>query len=247
MTPGAILTTGGSRGIGAAIATTIASSGRRVGVLSRRRPSCDDPVWAELTRRPLVDRVEADLADATATGAAIRGWRDGIPEPLDGLVLSAVSYGHGPRHPVLATALEEWDEVMAVNLRGQFVAVSAVLTELLARPRALILSVSSVAALEPAPGRAHYAASKAGALAFFRALTQELRDTNVSVVQVMPRNQVATPGLAARRPPGYTFEGYDPPTVFDPFVRTALTDLGERFDGTLVTVDSDGRWEAAPA
>jgi NAD(P)-dependent dehydrogenase (short-subunit alcohol dehydrogenase family) len=247
VTPGAILTTGGSRGIGATIASTIASSGRRVAVLSRRRPSSADRAWAELARQPLVDRIEADLTDASATDAAIRGWRGRVPEPLDGLVLSAVSYGRGPRHPVLATALEEWDEVMAVNLRGQFVPVRAVLPELLARPRALILSVSSVAALGSAPGRAHYAASKAGALAFFRALAEELRDTNVSVVQVMPRNQVATPGLAARRPPGYAFEGYDPPTVFAPFVRTALTDLGERFDGMLVTVDSDGRWEAARA
>ncbi|MEV0633524.1 SDR family oxidoreductase [Streptomyces sp. NPDC050619] len=247
MTPGAILTTGGSRGIGAAIASTIAASGRRVAVLSRRRPSPDDQSWAEPAGQPRVDRVEADLADARATNAAIRAWRGSIAEPLDGIVLSAVSYGHGPRHPVLATPLEEWDEVMAVNLRGQFVAVSAVLAELVARPRAMILSVSSTAALESAPGRAHYAASKAGALAFFRALTEELRDTNVSVVQVMPRNQVATPGLAARRPPGFSFEGYDPPTVFDAFVRTALSDLGARFDGALVTVDSDGRWEAARA
>jgi NAD(P)-dependent dehydrogenase (short-subunit alcohol dehydrogenase family) len=246
MTRGAILTTGGSRGIGAAIASTIASCGHRVGVLSRGRPSPGGP-GPEPERQPLVERVEADLADASATVAAIRAWRGRIPEPLDGVVLSAVSYGHGPRHPVLGTALQEWDEVMAVNLRGQFVTVSAVLPELLARPRALILSVSSVAALEPAPGRAHYAASKAGALAFFRALSEELRDTGVSVVQMMPRNQVATPGLAARRPPGYAFEGYDPPTVFDPFVRTALTDLGRRFDGTLVTVDSDGRWKAARA
>ncbi|GLW46799.1 beta-ketoacyl-ACP reductase [Streptomyces sp. NBRC 14336] len=239
MTHGAILTTGGSRGIGAAIAATIASTGRRVGVLSRRPPP------AEMARHPLVDHIEADLTDAPSTNAAIRAWHDGAP--VDGLILSAVSYGHGPRHPVLATTVEEWDEVMAVNLRGQFVAVSAVLPELLTRPRALILAVTSVAALQPAPGRAHYAASKAGALAFFRALTEELSATHVSVVQVMPRNQVATPGLAARRPPGFAFEGYDPPTVFDPFVRTVLTDLGEKFDGALVTVDSDGHWEVGRA
>ncbi|MFH9005870.1 SDR family oxidoreductase [Streptomyces afghaniensis] len=247
MTPGAILCTGGSRGIGAAIVSTTAATGRRVGVVARRRSPPDDEAWARPARQPLVDRVEADLVDAQASQSAIHAWLGSIPEPLDGLVLSAVSYGYGPRHPVLGTPLAEWDEVMAVNLRGQFVVVSAVLADLVARPRAMILSISSTAALEPAPGRAHYAASKAGALAFFRALAEELKDTNVSVVQVMPRNQVATPGLAARRPPGFTFEGYDPPTVFDPFVRTALSDLGERFHGSLVTVDSDGHWEVARA
>lgn len=238
--------TGGSRGIGAAIASTIVSTGRRVGVVSRRRPStaADGDAWAEQARTPLVDRIEADLADADATGAAIRAWREILAEPLDGLVLSAVSYGHGSRHPVLRTPLAEWDEVMAVNLRAQFIAVSAVLPSLLARPRALILSVSSSAAIEAAPGRAHYAASKAGAYAFFRALAEELGDTNVSVVQVMPRNQVATPGLAARRPPGFAFEGYDPPTVFDGFVRAAMADLGKKFHGALFEVDGDGSWEA---
>lgn len=247
MTRGAILTTGGSSGIGAAIASTIASTGRRVGVLSRRWPPEADGAWEALARQPLVDRIEADLLDAPATSAAIGEWRRTIAEPVDGLVLSAVSYGYGPRHPVLDTTVAEWDEVIAVNLRAQFVVVSAMLADLLARPRAMILSVSSSAAIEPAPGRAHYAASKAGALALFRALAGELRDTNVSVVQVMPRNQVATPGLAARRPTGYTFDGYDPPTVFDRFVRAVLPDLGGGFDGLLVAVDSDGRWEELPA
>ena len=228
----AVLVTGGSRGIGAAMAAAVAATGRQVGVVSRRRP-------------PLGDWVEADLTDAAGTTAAIREWVSGLAEPLDGLVLSAVSYGRGGRHPVRETSLAEWDEVLAVNLRAQYVAVSAVLPDLLARPRALVLSVSSVAAIEPAPGRAHYAASKAGALAFFRALGEELRGTGVSVVQAMPRNQVATPGLRARRPPGFSFAGYDPPEVFDGFVAAALADLGAAFDGSVLVIDSDGRWTAA--
>lgn len=232
MSPGAILVTGGSSGIGAAMAATVAATGRRVGIVSRRRP-------------PLGDWVEADLTDAGRTTAAIGEWIGGLAEPLDGLVLSAVSYGRGGRHPVRETPLDEWDQVLAVNLRAQYVAVSAVLPVLLARPRALVLSVSSVAAIEPAPGRAHYAASKAGALAFLRALAGELRDTGVSVVQVLPRNQVATPGLRARRPPGFSFAGYDPPEVFDPVVRAVLADLGAELDGSLLVVDREGRWRSA--
>jgi short-subunit dehydrogenase len=230
---GAILVTGGSSGIGAAIASTIRSTGRRVGVVSRQR-------------QPLDDWLDADLTDAAKTTAAIQAWTGGIAEPLDGLVLSAVSYGSGGRHPVRETPVEEWDEVLAVNLRAQYVAVSAVLPELVARPRALILSVSSIAAIEPAPGRAHYAASKAGALAFFRALAEELRGTSVSVVQVLPGNQVATPGLRARRPPGFSFAGYDPPEVFHAVVLEALADLGESFDGSILAVDGAGRWAELP-
>lgn len=239
---GAILMTGGSSGIGAAIATTITSAGRRVGIVSRQRQSVAAASRDRRARQSLTDWIEADLADAGKTSGAIRAWSESIPEPLDGLVLSAVSYGHGRRHPVLETPVEEWDEVMAVNLRAQYVAVSTVLPDLLARPRALILSVSSLAALEPAAGRAHYAASKAGALAFFRALTEELRDTNVSVVQVLPKNQVVTAGLAARRPPGFSFEGYDPPGIFDKFILEVLASLGKEFDGSLLAIDSDSRW-----
>ncbi len=227
---GAVLVTGGSGGIGAAMAAAAAATGRRVGVLSRRRP-------------PVGDWVRADLTDAAGSTAAVRSWLAGLDGPLDALLLSAVSYGRGSRHPVAETTLAEWDEVLAVNLRGQYVAVAAVLPELLARPRALVLSVSSVAALEPAAGRAHYAASKAGALAFFRALAEELAGTGVSVVQVLPRNQVATPGLRARRPPGFDFAGYDPPEVFAGVVRAALADLGAGLAGALVEVGGDGRWQ----
>jgi NAD(P)-dependent dehydrogenase (short-subunit alcohol dehydrogenase family) len=248
---GAVLVTGGSSGIGAAIASTIRSTGRRVGIVSRqRRPAAPGPPELPVRRpagaRADADWIEADLADAGRTGAAIRAWCAGLDEPLEGLVLSAVSYGYGPRHPVGEISLAEWDEVVAVNLRAQYVAVSTVLPDLLARPGALILSVSSVAAVEPAPGRAHYAASKAGALAFFRALAGELRETNVSVVQVMPKNQVVTPGLRARRPPHFSFAGYDRPEVFDKVVVELLAGLGREFDGAVLVVDGDGHWEDVP-
>ena len=227
---GAVLVTGGSGGIGGAMAAAAAGTGRRVGVLSRRRP-------------PVGDWVEADLADAAGSTAAIHAWLAGLAEPLDALLLSAVSYGHGPRHPVAETSLAEWDEVLAVNLRGQFVAVTAVLPALRVRPRALVLSVSSDAALLPAPGRAHYAASKAGALAFFRALAAELAGTGVSVVQALPRNQVATPGLRGRRPPGFDFTGYDRPEVFAGLTRAVLGDLGAELAGAVVAVGGDGSWQ----
>ena len=131
--------------------------------------------------------------------------------------------------------------MLAVDLRGQYVAVAAVLPELLARPRALILSVSSVAALKPAAGRAHYAASKAGALAFFRALAEELRHRGVRGPGAAAQSK-ATPGLRARRPPGFAFAGYDPPEVFAGVIRAALAGLGGELAGAIVEVDGDGQW-----
>lgn len=232
---GAVLVTGGSSGIGAAAATAAHDAGHRVGVVCR--PGSSPPAGT--------DRIEADLADAAATTEAVQRWQNGLALPPAALVLSAVTYGPGTRHAVVESSLEAWDAIMAVNLRAQYVVTSAVLPGLLSRPSAVILSISSVAAVEPAPGRAAYAASKAGTYAFFRALAHELRDTGVAVVQAMPANQVVTPGLRARRPPEFPFTGYDSPDIFRPLVQELLATSGKGVDGALVTVDGDGGWRSS--
>ena len=65
----------------------------------------------------------------------------------------------------------------------------------------------------------------------------------MSVVQVLPRNQVVTPGLRARRPPGFSFAGYDPPEVFAGVTRAALARLGADLTGSVLAVDGDGHWQ----
>lgn len=242
MSPGAFLVTGGSSGIGAVIAMKIASAGHHVGIVGRRSLR-DHGAPDRVTPPGVVDWIEADLTQGPETREAIQRWSNCLPRALDGVVLSAVSYGHGARHPFLETSLEEWDEILAVNLRGPFVVASAVLPTLLARPRAFILAISSIAAIEPAPGRTPYAASKAGALALFRGLAEELRETAVSLVQAMPRNQVVTPGLRARRPLNYSFEGYDSPDIFEPITAKLLAGLGNGFHGSVLAINSDGSWE----
>lgn len=238
-----ILITGGSSGIGASMAAAIASTGRRIAIVSRRRRPAASVIACQWGPPERVDWIEADLAEADQVRTSVTDWCETLAEPPEGLFLCAASYGYGSRHSVLATSVDEWDQVLAVNLRAQYILVSIILPRLVSRRRGLIMSVTSSAALQAAPGRAHYAASKAGALALLRALAEELQDTGVSVVQVMPKNQVVTPGLKARRPPGYSFDDYDPPSIFSEFSKWALASPGHVLNGRVFVVDGDGGWE----
>jgi len=240
MKPGAFLVTGGSSGIGAAIARQLAVTGRRVGVISRTGEPKAQDAWG--APDPKVDWIEANLADAVATGAAVATWSARINHAIDGLVLSAVDYGFPPRHPILSSTLAEFDRLWMVNLRSQFVMLSLVLPALVARQRAVILTISSSAALGAAPGRAMYGATKAGSLALFRSLAEELGSTGVSVIQALPQNQVKTPGIQARRPQGFAFEDYDTPSIFEPLTKHMQATLGAGMNGAILSIDSSGHW-----
>src|SRR5690242_17247173 len=96
MIPGAFVVAGGSSGIGAEIASAITSVGRRVGVVTHRKGA--PPNLPPTTRTELVDWVRADLRSTLETSSAVLAWADGIGGAVDGLVLSAVSYGRGGRH-----------------------------------------------------------------------------------------------------------------------------------------------------
>jgi NAD(P)-dependent dehydrogenase (short-subunit alcohol dehydrogenase family) len=231
MKPGAFLVTGGTSGIGAAIARTLVQGGHRVGIVARSEPE------------PPFDWLQADLADGDGTTAAIRSWLERIDRPANGLVLCAADYGVAPRHPLMSSHLAEFDGLCTVNLRSQVVVLSAMLPSLMGRPRSVILAITSDAAFAPAPGRALYAATKAGSLALLASLAEELTDSGVSVIKAFPRSQVRTPGLEARRPPGFVFEGYASPNIFEPIATHLASTLGQGMNGSVLVIDNHGVWQ----
>lgn len=236
---GAFLVTGGSSGIGAAIVAELAEHGYRVGVLSRRPiEDADDGV---LRVAHLVDWLRCDLFDADGAQASARKWVESMKTPLVGVVFSAVSYGRTARGPLSDGTRTEFERLLSVNVCSQFQLSAAIaLPRFLASGSGLILTVSSVAAFEPSPGRALYAATKAASLAMFRSLAAEVKGTGISVVQAFPKNQIATPGLRARRPPEFDFAGYDRPDIFRPLVAMCCADTAGKLNGAVVEVDSSG-------
>lgn len=234
-----VLVTGGSSGIGNAIARGLFEAGAQVFVLARRAPH----TW----ERPLpaawpAERgfLQADLGDAEGTRRCLERWLAAEGRALDALVHSAVTYGSPARRPFTQMRLEEWDRVFAVGPRAYFNLVHSVLPVLLARPAALILSLSSEVAYNPAPGRIDYGASKAASRSLSMSLAEELRDTRVSVVELLPEGMVDTPGIRRRRPPGTDLSGHASADSFAPAACRLVASAGAGLNGCTFMVAADG-------
>ncbi len=182
------LITGGSRGVGLAIARTIAAAGGHVvitgrdeGHLSRARQQIEraGPGGVETLRADVGDYAQGAQA-ITATVARFGG--------LDILLNNA---GVGLFAEVADMTPQQWHEVIATNLTGVFNTCHAALPHLRARGRGYIINISSLAGTNAFAGGAAYCASKAGLNAFSEALMQEVRYDNIRVSYVMP-GSVAT-------------------------------------------------------
>ena len=102
-----------------------------------------------------------------------------------------------PRRSWLEIPVEEWDRVMAVNLRGLFLCSRAVMSAMKERGRGKIVNISSSRVWDGTPNRLHYTTSKAGVIGFTRVLARELGEFNITVNAVTPgltlsETQVAT-------------------------------------------------------
>lgn len=191
------LITGGSRGIGYALAETLLREGDQVAITGT---SVDGVMRAERTLAAgsgAVDRIAGlacDVRDVSSVELAVRTTvaRFG---GLDGLVNNA---GVGVGVPIAEMPHDEWDRIIGVNLTGVFNCCKAAIPHLRTRGGGWIVNVSSLAAENPFVGGAAYCASKAGLNAFSEALMQELRYDNIRVTYVMP-GSVDT-GFSGREP-----------------------------------------------
>ncbi len=162
------LVTGGSSGLGAAVAERLADRGDHVLVLDRRRPD-DGLPW-----------IEVDLAEPASVDAAMLDVLDRT-EHIDGVVYAAGVDACGELDEVDGTA---WDRVVAVNLLGAARVVRHALPALRER-HGVVVTVASTLALRALPAATAYCASKAGILAFTRALAAE-EQGRVRVTCVVP-------------------------------------------------------------
>ena len=176
------LVTGGGRGIGRAVALAFAREGARVTLAARTRTQLD-AVAAEV--RESGGRALAVPADVTQESSVLELVARTLAEfgRIDILVTAAGAAAFGP---VADSKLEEWELMMAVNLRGVYLTCRAALAPMIRQRRGTIINVVSVAAKRPIPGCAAYAASKHGVLGFTRVLAEELRPQGVRVGALCP-------------------------------------------------------------
>ncbi len=130
--------------------------------------------------------IQVDVADERSVAKMVAAVVDRFGG-ADVLVNNAAVYATVPirRAPLEALTVAEWDQVMAVNLRGSFLCARAVAASMKARGGGRIINISSGTALN-GTGALHYAASKAGVIGFTRTLARELGPHGITVNAVAP-------------------------------------------------------------
>jgi 3-oxoacyl-[acyl-carrier protein] reductase len=170
------LVTGASSGIGRATALALAAEGARVALMARGRTDLEE------TAAAMEDSVvvECDVRDAEAVRAAVAK----AAAALGGLDLVVTAAGLGKFGDTADFAVEDWDEVLDVDLRGTFVVVRAALPYV-RKTKGQLITISSIAAVRAFPGSAAYSAAKAGVRAFAQVVAEENRRAGVRVTNMV--------------------------------------------------------------
>ncbi len=180
--------TGGSKGIGKAIAFGLATAGAKV-VLAARTPEPLEQVAASLREGGAEAlAVPTDVTDAAAVQGLVEKTLD-VYQRLDILVNNA---GIGRFGTVVDFTPSDWDAVIDSNLKAIYLCTKSALSPMLAQGGGQIINVLSIAAKVPFEASGAYCAAKAGALAFTKVLASEVRQQNIRVTAVLP-GSVHTP------------------------------------------------------
>jgi len=189
------LITGAARGIGRAIGEAFAREGADLAIVDRAPLDRLTPI-AQSMRRPgvMTAAFALDVADDDAVAAMVAGALRQLGR-IDILVNNA---GVTQRKPFLDLTLRDWDDLMAVNLRGVFLVTRHVVPVMMRGGGGTIINIASQMAQRGAPQLVHYSASKAGVIGFTKALARELAPT-ISVNAIAP-GPVMTDMISERSP-----------------------------------------------
>ncbi|MBW7903985.1 MAG: SDR family oxidoreductase [Phycisphaerae bacterium] len=182
MSKRACLITGGSRGIGLATALRLGRAGYRVFITARRRQGIEGALHQLREAGVECDAIVADVGD-NAQARGMIAEAHAAAGRLDVLVNNA---GVAPLAPLEQMTAAEFDEVMRVNVAGVFHATQAAWPIFRSRRGGVVVSVSSLAAIDPFPGFAVYGASKAWVSLFTRAIAAEGKPHGIRAYAVAP-------------------------------------------------------------
>ncbi len=177
------LVTGGSRGIGRAIALRLAADGHAVAVnYASRADAADEVVAAIVGGGGAAIAVGADVSDSEAV-AAMFGTVTEALGPVEILVNNA---GITDDDLLLRMTEDQFRRVIDVNLVSAFLCTKAALRGMLRAKAGRIISIASVAGVAGNPGQANYAASKAGLIGFSKSIAKEVGVRGITVNVIAP-------------------------------------------------------------
>jgi 3-oxoacyl-[acyl-carrier protein] reductase len=173
--------TGSTRGIGRAIASTLAGAGARVAVVGRDRAKAES-VAADIGGTDQARGFACELADSASVASLIEETERAFGR-VDILVNNA---GLTRDNILFRLKDEDWDAVLDANLRGAFVAIRAASRGMIKRRWGRIVNMASVVGIVGNKGQANYAASKAGLIGLTKSVAKELASRNVLANAVAP-------------------------------------------------------------
>ncbi len=173
------LVTGSTRGIGRAIAETLAKSGARVAVVGRDLQKAQDAAAA------VGNGAQGFACDVTDTAAVAKLVAD-VEAAFGSIDILVNNAGVARDNLVMRLKDDDWNAVQDANLRGPFAAIRAVSRGMMKRRSGRIINVSSIIGIIGNKGQANYAASKAGLIALTKSVAKELGSRNILVNAVAP-------------------------------------------------------------
>jgi 3-oxoacyl-[acyl-carrier protein] reductase len=177
--------TGGGKGIGKVYAREFARAGAHVVAADIDHEAAESVVTEIIADGGKAIGLRTDIADPTSTEAMAAAALERFGT-IDVLINNASLMSVLPRRSWLEIPIDEWDRVMAVNLRGMFLACRAVFPTMKQKGRGKIVNISSSRVWEGTPNRLHYTTSKAGVIGFTRALAREVGEFGITVNAVSP-------------------------------------------------------------
>ncbi len=179
----ASLVTGGSRGIGRAIAAHLASRGAGVAINYNQSAEQAKQLQAE---------IESAGGKAIVTQGDVRKPEDAeriVQDTIDAfgkLDILVNNAGFNRDTLILRMSLEDWDEVMELNLRAVFLVTKAALRPMMRNRWGRVINIGSVSGIAGNAGQANYASAKAGLVGFTRAVAREMGSRNITANLIMP-------------------------------------------------------------
>jgi 3-oxoacyl-[acyl-carrier protein] reductase len=173
------LVTGSTRGIGRAIAESLAATGAKVAIVGRDAGRASE---AAAAISPEARGYAADVSDPASVVALI----EAVEKDFGSLDILVNNAGLTRDNILFRIKDEDWDAVLDTNLRGAFVAIRAAARGMMKRRWGRIINIASVVGIVGNKGQANYAASKAGLIGMTKSVAKELASRNILANVVAP-------------------------------------------------------------
>ena len=177
------IVSGGSKGIGKAIATKLAQAGANVVICSRKKENLDSAVNEAVSNGLTLIPIECN----TSNKESIQFVVDHTLEKFNGVDILVNNAAANPYYgPILNSEDSHWDKIFDVNIKGYFNFVKACSKTMIANNSGKIINVASIAAKTPLEGLGVYNISKAAVVMLTKVLAKELGEHNINVNTLAP-------------------------------------------------------------